>query len=213
MAATIRIDEIRNPQFDAETYIQTYFRPMRISQERKEEREDASHTFRDALLFLFALITAYRGYGDIDWEEIETQFRIDFERAVMMYSRNTPTMQAYVEEKVSDFITTTREQDLDDPYWTSDERATMEAVNEANDVVGYEELQQAVEKGYKYKVWKTEKDNRVRKSHAKMEGKTIPISEYFELDKGKMLYPHDFVNCPEETYNCRCAVSFLKERV
>lgn len=209
--ATLRIDEIRSPQFDAETYIQTYFRPMRISQERKEEREEASHTFRDTLLFLFALITAYRDYGNIDWEVIETQFRIDFEQAVTRYSRNTPTMQAYVEEKVSDFINTTKEQDLNDPYWTSDERATMEAVNEANDVVGYGELQKAIEAGYKYKTWRTERDNRVRKSHVKMEGKTIPITEYFDLDKGSMLYPHDYFNCPEECPNCRCAAIYSKD--
>jgi len=206
---TIKIDEIRTP-FSPDEYIATYFRPMRISQERKEEREEASHTFRDTLLFLFALIITYRDYGDIDWGTIEAQFRIDFEQAVLRYSRNTPTMQAYVEEKVSDFIKTTKEQDLSDPYWTSDERATMEAVNEANDVVGYEEIQQALEGGYKYKTWHGMMDNRERKSHVKMEGKTIRISEYFNLDRGSLLYPGDYLNCPAEATNCRCSLEFKK---
>ena len=88
----------------------------------------------------------------------------------------------------------------------------MEAVNDANDVVGYEELQDAIVNGYRYKRWVTENDSRVRKSHRKMEGKTIPITEYFELDKGQMLYPHDWNNCPDECFNCRCAAKYLKEK-
>ena len=207
---TLRIDEINQP-FSADTFINTYFRPMRISEERKEKREDAAHSFNDTLLFLFALISAYQTYG-VDWEVIEYQFRIEFEQAALRYSRNTPYLQAYIDEKTSDFIDTTREQDLSDPYWLSDERAAMEAVNDANDVVGYEELQDAIDNGYRYKRWVTENDSRVRKSHRKMEGKTIPITEYFELDKGQMLYPHDWNNCPDECFNCRCAAKYLKEK-
>ena len=44
-----------------------------------------------------------------------------------------------------------------------------------------------------------------------MEGKTVRITEYFDLDKGSMLYPHDYFNCPEECPNCRCAVIYSKD--
>lgn len=211
--ATLPIDEIRKPEsFDFETFVATYFRPMKISRERREEREEAARSFNDTLLFLFALIAAYQNYGDIDWEVVEREFRLEFEMTVMKYSRNTPMMDAYVAEKTSDFIRVTRENDLSDPYWLSDERAGMEAVNDANDVVGYEELQEAIDNGYKYKRWRTENDSRVRKSHRKMENKTVPITDYFVLDKGQMMYPHDWENCPDECYNCRCAAEYLKER-
>ena len=205
---TLRIDEINQP-FSADTFINTYFRPMRISEERKEKREDAAHSFNDTLLFLFALISAYQNYG-VDWEVIEYQFRIEFEQAALRYSRNTPYLQAYIDEKTSDFIDTTREQDLSDPYWLSDERAAMEAVNDANDVVGYEELQQAIDDGYKYKVWRGLLDSRERKSHVKMEGKKLPISEYFDLDRGSLLFPGDYMNCPAESVNCRCSLEYMK---
>ena len=209
--ATLRVDELNSPEFDADEYIQEYFKPMQISDEEKEDRVDTSKDIRDVLLFLFTLIAVYAQYGDTDWDNIEYQFRSDLERIINTHGRNTPFMQAYIYDKVSEFIGATKDNiSPDDPYWTSDERATYEAVNEANDIVGYKELQKAIEDGYTLKKWLTQNDTRVRKSHVKMEGKTIPIKDFFVLDKGRMLYPHDFVNCPEETFNCRCACKYLK---
>ncbi|MCR5249641.1 MAG: hypothetical protein K6E50_03450 [Lachnospiraceae bacterium] len=98
---------------------------------------------------------------------------------------------------------------MSDPYWTSDERATNEAVNEANDVVGMEELQQAIEDGFTHKIWKTENDARVRKTHRAVEGKKIPIRDMFEVGNGLMRYPHDWYYNPKECYNCRCALVFV----
>lgn len=207
--ATIRIDELNTPQFEAEEYIQTYFRPMRISKERKEEREETARDFRETLLFLFALLAVSSEFTRVDWRYIEEQFRYEFERTALRHSRNTETLQGYIDEKVSDFIRVTKEHDLADPYWTSDERATMEAVNDANDVVGYEEYQKAIEQGKTFKIWKTERDNKVRHSHRAVDGKKIPITDMFVVGDSLMRFPHDtYYGTPAQTVNCRCSCEY-----
>ncbi len=66
--ATIRIDEVNIPQsFDAEQFIRDYFKPMRISEERKEIREEAARDFRDFLLFILALIATESSYDSLNW--------------------------------------------------------------------------------------------------------------------------------------------------
>lgn len=207
--ALLGIDEIRTPkEFDSEKFISEYFKPMRISKERKEIREEAARDFRDFLLFILALIATESAYNALNWAYIEEQFRLEMEKAALEYARRSQELEDYIAEKASDFVSVTRDKDLSDPYWTSDERATMEAVNEANDVVGYEELQQAIEDGYTHKIWKTENDSRVRKTHRAVEGKKIPIRDMFEVGDGLMRYPHDWYYNAKECYNCRCALVF-----
>lgn len=208
--AKLRTDELNSQEFDAEEYIREFFKPMRISDERKEDRVETSKDIRDALLFLFTLIAVLADYVDADWDMVEIQFRTELTTIITTHGRDGKYMEAYVTDKVSDFIRTTRDNVGDDPYWLSDERATAEAVNEANDIVGYKEMRDAIDNGYTRKKWVTQNDLKVRRSHMKMEGKTIPIKDFFELERGRMLYPHDFVNCPEETVNCRCSLVYLK---
>ena len=209
--ATIRIDEVNIPQsFDAEQFIREYFKPMRISKERKEIREEAARDFRDFLLFILALIATESSYDALNWEYIEEQFRIEMERAALKYTRDSRALQDYIAEKASSFVSATRDKDLSDPYWTSDERATGEAANDANEVMAIDDYNTAIEMGMKYKTWRGMMDSRERKSHVKMEGKKIPIKEYFDLDKGIMLYPSDFYHCPAESYNCRCSCLYTK---
>jgi len=204
--AKLQTDELNS--FNAEDYIRDFFEPMQISDERKEDRVETSKEVRDALLFLFALISAYSEYT-VNWDVIEAQFGAELTRIIAAHGFDSAYMNAYIFDKVAEFISATRDNIGSDPYWLSDERATYESVNEANDIIGYKEMRKAIEDGYTRKKWVTQNDSRVRYSHRKMEGKAIPIREFFVLEKGRMLYPHDFVNCPEETYNCRCALIFL----
>lgn len=208
MAATLGFDELNKPEFDSEAYIKEYFRPMQISEERKEEREEAAHSFLDVLLFILTLIATENAYNALDWDYIERQLRIELENAAREYARADQAMNDYIAEKAEDFIRVTQGKDLSDPYWTSEERATMEAVNEANDIVGYEEWQQAIDDGFEYKIWHTERDTKVRKTHQAVEGKKLPIKDMFEVGNGLMRYPHDWYYNPDECYNCRCSLDF-----
>lgn len=206
MGYTLSIDEINS--FDYQKYISDYFAPMMISKGEKEKREQAAREFRDYLLTLFLLLGIQTEYLAVNWDVIEREMRTEFERAALRYANNTPMLQAYIADKASDFVRITRENIDKGNYWTSDERATMEAVNEANEVFGLQAYQTAIEQGKKYKVWVTQNDPLVRKSHRAVEGKKIPINDYFVLAKGILLYPGDYENCPDECYNCRCVARY-----
>ena len=210
--ATIRIDEINQPVFDAESYIQQYFVPMQISEGQKDERKKASRDFREFLLFLFVLLATQEEYSRVDWDYFEAQFVAEFEMNALNYARNTVLMQDFIRQKAAEFTRITREHYGEDSYWVSDERATYEAVNDANAVLGYEELEEAKESGYRYKKWQAELDNRTRKDHRGMDGKKIPIDRYFVFPDCAMLMPHDDVNgTPKQTENCRCVCKYTKE--
>ena len=210
--ATIQIDELNTGKFDYESYIKSYFAPMQITDEQKEKREKASYDFRNFLLFLFALLSVQKQYESVNWEYFEEQFIIEFRRSASQYARNTYLLEEFIVEKAEEFTRITREHFGTDDYWVSDERATYEAVNEANAVLGYEELEEAKENGFKYKVWKTERDNRVRKDHIPMDGKKVKIDDYFVLPDCMMLMPHDDVNgTPRQVENCRCVCQYTRE--
>ena len=212
MATLLRIDELNRPVFDSERFIEQYFEPMEISDEQKEERKKASRDFRDFLLFLFALLSVQIEYESTDWSYFEAQFIVELTREASKYARMTPLLENYIAEKAADFSDITRNHLGDGEYWTSEERATYEAVNEANAVLGYEELEEAKDNGYRYKTWLTERDNRVRKDHNKMEGKKIKIDDYFIFPDCMMLMPHDDVNgTPAQVDNCRCVCKYTKE--
>ena len=203
-------DELNTASFDYEKYIYEYFSPMRISEEEKETRRQAARDFRDYLLTLFLLLGIQSEYLAVNWDVIESEMRVEFQKAAIRYANNTQMLRDYIADKASDFVRITRENIDKGEYWVSDERATMEAVNEANEVFGIDDYETAIESGMKYKEWVTERDSLVRKSHRAVDGKKIPIEDYFVLEKGLMLYPGDYENCPEETPNCRCTVRYSK---
>lgn len=55
------------------------------------------------------------------------------------------------------------------------------------------------------KVWNTVKDDRVRDSHAGMDGEAVPVDEPFS---NGLMYPGDPSGPPSETYNCRCWITW-----
>ena len=210
MAYRLEIDELNTPDFDAEAYIESYFKPMRISREEKETRKQAARDFRDYLLTLFLLLGIQTEYLAVNWTYIEDQMRIEFERAASRYANNSKMLTDYIADKASDFVRVTRENMGTDKYWLSDERATYEAVNEANEVLGIADYQKAIEEGKKYKTWRTEKDSRVRKTHREVDDKKIPINDMFEVGNGLMRYAHDWEMNPGECVNCRCTTVYSK---
>lgn len=64
---------------------------------------------------------------------------------------------------------------------------------------------EAESRGYViYKRWETMLDDRVRDTHAYLQGEAVPLSEYFyTYDGDYALRPGDF-QFPENTINCRC---------
>ena len=195
--------------------IDTYFDGMDISEEQKEERKSAANDLWWALLLLFATIKAGIEDGDLDYAYLNSMFGGMVEDIVEKYSRKDDYTNAYIRKVPQEIIDTTWDH-LDfakpDSYWTSGKRAVGVAVNEANSILNYEDLQKAIDDGMTHKTWKAEIDPKTRDDHRYMNGKTIPIREYFVFPDCKMLVPHDEVNgTAAQTVNCRCSVGYITD--
>ena len=181
-----------------------YFDIMDIDEDQKEKRKELAKDFRNAMLFLFAL--AYIAYENdyFSYEYLLIQFRTQYADVLLDHIKNDPYIERYFQKVTEDLVQTTFDHFNPEgkDYWTSDERAIIVGENEANSVLNYSELQDAIEAGYEFKTWRTELDNRVRDSHKEKEGVTIPIDEYFQFDDCEMLMPHDSENgTPEQLVN------------
>lgn len=188
-----------------------YFYIMDIDEEQKEKRKELAKDFRNAMLFLFAL--AYIAYENdyFSYEYLLIQFRTQYADVLLDHIKNDPYIERYFQKVTEDLVQTTFDHFNPEQkdYWTSDERAIIVGENEANSVLNYSELQDAIEAGYEFKTWKTERDNKVRQSHKEKENVTIPIDEYFQFDDCEMLMPHDSENgSPEQLVNCRCTCKY-----
>lgn len=57
------------------------------------------------------------------------------------------------------------------------------------------------------KTWNSSNDGRTRKEHRRLDGKTIPLDEYFRVGSAKALKPGD-TGRAEHDINCRCFLTY-----
>lgn len=207
------LHELNNIQTEYEEYdIDTYFDPMDITEEQKEERKEAAEELWWVFLLLFALINASLEDGDLDYAFIYETFKDSFGDIVYKYSREDDYTRQYVNSFSQQTLDTTWNHiDFENPdsYWTSDRRAVVIAVNEANTILNYEELMKAIEEGNTHKTWVAEIDRKTRKDHLEMNGTTIPIRDFFIFPDCEMLMPHDELNgTAAQIVNCRCSTKY-----
>ena len=212
--AQTRIDELNtlgnknsSDVFDREEFINHYFDTMQITERQKEERIDAAKDLFDAILLF--LIWCENAPERVQEEDTLRSFENMYKEVVFQHGEPDEYFDNYVHSFIPSLIKTTLEH-VGEEYFTSVERAANVACNEANSVVNYTELQQAIEDGYTYKKWCTELDLRVRPTHQMMEGVTIPINEPFQVGQYLMMQPHDMTlgAGAEEIVNCRCSLLF-----
>jgi len=125
---------------------------------------------------------------------------------------NKPTFKE-LEDEVPDESEDREEDDLLPyyMYFDSEDRAEFIAEDEANSIEGYEDFLVALMRGFTTKTWNTMQDKRVRDTHVKAEGQTVPIGEFFHVGNALLMSPRDTVNgadYPEELVNCRCWLTF-----
>lgn len=187
--------------------IDTYFDGMELSDEEKEKRKEFSRQMNDAMLFIFALFLTMKNYSHIDKNFIIKQLEIRYSEVVSKFANLDEYIQDYIEAFSKETVEITLEHGADD-YWTSEKRSAAIAVNEANSILGYQQLQDAIEKGYTRKTWITERDNKVRKTHKEVDRETIGITEMFLVGNSLMAYPHDFSAEAKEVCGCRCSIKY-----
>lgn len=192
-------------------FIEMYFDEMEITEEEKENRKSFAKDFFDNMIFVFYLFLLMKEYGYSNKELITNQLKKGYEETVKKYMESDRYMQDYIED-FSKETTDITEKHKGEKYYTSNERALIISVNEANSSLNYKEFLEASKRGYTKKTWITERDRKVRKTHSEVDRETIAIKEYFLVGDSLMLFPKDNSMNPsaEETCNCRCAIKYLK---
>lgn len=199
--------EYEEEAFDREDYIEHYFDIMPISEKQRRERiEEAEELFDAILLFL---IWCDENPENVKLEDTQRDMQNLYKEVVFQRLEPSEFVDIYVPIFISNLVDVTVE-NKDKPYFTSIERATNIACNEANTVINYAELQEAKEQGYQYKQWLAELDNRTRDDHISMDGTIIPIDDYFVFPDCMMFMPHDEINgTAMQCANCRCSLKYL----
>lgn len=195
--------------FDYHDFILHYFDPMQISGQQKKKRIEAAEEIFDAVLLF--LIWCENAPERVQEEVTQRSFENIYKEVIFQYSDPDDYFDKYVSSFIRNLILVTLDHQGEE-YFTSIERAANIAVNESNLVLGKSELQEAIDKGFKKKRWCTELDERVRPTHAELEGWTIPIEQPFLVGESLMMFPKDqftFNADPQEIVNCRCVCEYL----
>lgn len=66
----------------------------------------------------------------------------------------------------------------------------------------------ARDQGFKWKIWNTQRDSKVRASHARLDRKRIRIKSMFNVGGHKAPHPGAAVLPPQESIRCRCFLTF-----
>lgn len=208
------IDELNDFSSDNKPYTkraipyEKYFGEMALSEPQIRQRIEFAEKFEDRLLeflTLFSLVIAYN--QDDSFLRLQLQ-QLYFEIS-SQYIDTDDYVQRHGEAFADNFIESTKKHESD-PWYTSKDRAKFNAENEANDILNYSDFQDAIRNGMNAKTWVTMKDNRVRKTHKKVDEKTIPIGDTFEVGGYLMRFPGDeeFGADDDEIVCCRCSLRY-----
>lgn len=202
------INKLGKSKRRSEPYDQ-YFSDMDLTDEQKQERISFSEDTEDFIKYIIALILASMDFNTLDEDFITEQTKTSYLAVIGSYMDVDDYVTEYVNTFASDFVSTTLE-NIDDIWYTSEDRAMFDAENEANTVLNYKDYVKAILSGKKQKTWITYGDSRVRKTHRPLDGKTIPIKSLFIVGDSFMRYPKDtkFNPKPSEIINCRCSVKY-----
>lgn len=181
-----------------------YFEPMVLTKWQKKKRIELAEELEDALFLLFLA-----WYYDADVIEAQNTFIETYIDAVEKYDDVglRDDFDEYITLLAASLYDSTI-RNMDEPYFTSLDRAVYVAANEANTAMNKIEFGEAKADGKTHKTWHTEQDLRVRAEHVPMDGVTVNIDEPFMVGGYPMRYPKDPDAPPYLTVNCRCALSY-----
>ena len=199
--------------------IDRYFDEMNLPVGEKEDRKEFARKLEDELFEIMVLIYTVieqQTLGNIP--AVTARLEETIKDLVSEYTVPDSEMLSYINQYSTNFVDTTVKhlqtaaegEEEKAAYYVSEDRARYNAENEANTIFNYEQFRQAKADGFTRKQWITMKDERVRRTHAKIDGTTIPIDGFFQVGDYLMRFPKDWDNGgPEECVNCRCTLRFL----
>lgn len=200
------MDELHDLKIEYETY----FGEMDLSDEEKKDRLELAKQLEPIFLYLFFMILEESATIEDCTEYLISEYK---QIATRFIKSREPT--AYLNDYINDIATNIVDVTLDNlgsEYYTSVDRAMTLAENEANTIGNYREYTQKVKQGYKYKTWVSMRDEKVRITHALINGDKIGIFDSFHVGAYEMMFPRDasLGAGAEEIVNCRCTVRYTK---
>lgn len=188
--------------------IDRYFDEMEISKEQKEDRKAFAKRLEDKLLTVFALIEVMKERNiPFDAIFIMTQIQNAFSEVMSDEVTVSDNLANYILIKSWKLADTTVKH-IEDEFYLSMDRATLIAENETSSIFNCVDDEQAIANGCTKKTWHTIRDRKTRDWHKDVDGETIDIDDYFEVDGELMAYPHDINASDKNVANCRCSVSY-----
>lgn len=188
-----------------------YFAPMEITREQKKRRIRLAEIIAGIYYTAFSLIDTQSDFNIVNFTIVALYIREELIKAYEDETKriNDAFLLDHAMQQAAEIIAVNKRH-VDDPYYTSDDRAEVIAENDANCIIGYDELQMAIDAGYTEKTWHGMLDKRERESHVQMEGTTIPIQSPFDVNGSLMMIPGsgDMGAAPEEIVNCRCWLTY-----
>ena len=187
-----------------------YFEVMDLPEAELEDRIRLAEELEPIFIWLFLLIVG----GMYSKYTMQTMLQERLTLTIMGFFKieflNT-YLQSYV-EKISEEVIRVTIKNASDDYYTSVNRAQFISANETNLLGNYREQIQAIENGFRFKVWISEGDERVRHTHKAVDGTKIEILKPFIVGDSTMLFPKDISMRPsaKETVNCRCHLRYTK---
>ena len=193
-----------------------YFEVMDIDDEQIEERIKAANDFEGDFLFLLSLISLQLNIKNVDADYTKSVFADRWAGTTSKYLDDSDFVTEYSKWFADGAVDATL-RGIDDPWMLSDDRAMLNAENEANTVLGRQDFIRALLKGYTQKQWKGLDDGRERKTHIVLNDKIIPIKKYYQVGNARMLFPKDISShmstgamYPREVIGCRCSIRYLR---
>ena len=188
-----------------------FFGEMGISKQQKDKRVETAEDIK--AFILIALREMYYEmhegeYGEYNpTETIREGYRSLLDRLAIPL---TAMFAALHPEEVATEVVSATTNHPEDPYFFSEDRATLIAENEANSIWNDSEFQDAIMTGKTNKTWHAIIDNRTRDTHRATDGTTIPIMDAFWVGDSLLLFPRDesLGSSADEIVNCRCWLTY-----
>lgn len=187
-----------------------YFEIMELPEEELEDRIELAEALEPIFIWLFLLIVGGMYSKYTMQTMLQERLTLTIKEFFSITFLNT-YLQSYV-EKISEEVVRVTLENQEDDYYTSVNRAQYIAANETNVLANYREQIEAVNNGYKYKIWITENDSRVRHTHRDVSNTKLDILKPFVVGNSRLLFPKDFSMGADakETINCRCHIRYTK---
>lgn len=185
-----------------------YFGEEELTDEQKQRRIDLANEIEQVMLFAFSLIALLTEEDNYNYTIVVEETTDRFLASISAFVTLDEVISAYAYERAKQVVSSTVDA-LNTAYFLSRERATVIAANESDTILNRDDYQKAIYEGKTKKTWIDIKDNRERKAHIAVGGKTIGIYEMFKVGNDLMLYPHDFEHgSAKNLVNCRCSIKY-----